>query len=248
MGDIPSSSQMVSAVMVSPKDGDVLAANSNITFAVQIENLVAGSFTNPDNTYYAAPQALSGGKVVGHTHITVQDLGKDFFPQQPLDPTVFSFFKGINDAGNGNGLLSATLSGGLAEGFYRVCSMTSASNHQPVLMPIAQRGAQDDCAKFQVAAAEGTNLISCGLDPSTAGCGGSTSGGNANGGNAGNGGNANAASSTAAVAQTSATAAQSTATAGGKTGQNGKGGKFGAGKQGQRFGRPRKFSAREWIA
>ena len=98
MGDIPSSSQMVSAVMVSPKDGDVLAANSNITFAVQIENLVAGSFTNPDNTYYAAPQALSGGKVVGHTHITVQDLGKDFFPQQPLDPTVFSFFKGINDA------------------------------------------------------------------------------------------------------------------------------------------------------
>jgi transcription initiation factor TFIID subunit 15 len=243
MGDIPSNTQMVSAVMVSPKDGDVLAANSNITFAVQIENLVAGSFTNPDITYYAAPQALSGGKVVGHTHITVQDLGKDFFPQTPLDPTVFSFFQGINDAGNGNGLLSATLKGGLPEGFYRVCSMTSASNHQPVLMPVAQRGAQDDCAKFQVAAAEGTNLILCGLNPNTAGCGGSTAGGNG-----GNGGNANAASSTAAVAQTSATAAQSTATAGGKTGQNGKGGKFGAGKQGQRFGRPRKFSAREWIA
>jgi len=236
---------MVSAVMVSPKDGDVLAANSNITFAVQIQNLVAGSFTNPDITYYAAPQALSGGKVVGHTHITVQDLGKDFFPPEPLDPTVFSFFQGINDNGNGNGLLSATLKAGLPEGFYRVCSMTSASNHQPVLMPVAQRGAQDDCAKFQVAAAEGTNLILCGLDPSTPGCKGSTGGGNANGGNGGNGGNANAASSTAAVAQTSATAAQSTATAGGQT----KGGKFGAGKQqGQRFGRPRKFSAREWIA
>jgi len=246
MGDIPSNTQMVSAVMVSPQDGDVLAVESDITFAVQIENLVAGSFTNPDITYYAAPQALSGGKVVGHTHITVQDLGKDFFPPAPLDPTVFSFFKGINDAGDGNGLLSATLAGGLPEGFYRVCSLTSASNHQPVLMPVAQRGAQDDCARFQVAAVKSTNLITCGLDPDTPGCKGSTGDGNANVGNGDNGGNANAASSTAAVAQTSDTAAQSTATAGGKTG---KGGRFGAGKQqGQRFGRPRKFSAREWIA
>ena len=243
MGDIPSNTQMVSAVMVSPQDGDVVAANKNITFSVQIENLVAGSFTNPDDTYYAAPQALSGGKVVGHTHITVQDLGQNFFPQQPLDPTIFAFFQGINNAGNGNGLLTATLSGGLPEGFYRVCSMTSASNHQPVLMPVAQRGAQDDCAKFQVAAASGTNLITCGLDPSTSGCNGGTAGGNANGGNA------NVASSTAAVAQTSSAAAQSTATSAGGNGQAGKGGRFGTGKQqGQRFGRPRKFSAREWIA
>ena len=246
MGDIPSNTQMVSAVMVSPQDGDVVAANKNITFSVQIQNLVAGSFTNPDDTYYAAPQALSGGKVVGHSHITVQDLGQNFFPQQPLDPTVFAFFQGINNAGNGNGLLTATLNGGLPEGFYRVCSMTSASNHQPVLMPVAQRGAQDDCAKFQVAAASGTNLITCGLDPSTPGCNGGTAGGNSNGGNA------NVASSTTAVAQTSSAAAQSTATPGGGTGQNGqagKGGRFGAGKQGgQRFGRPRKFSVREWIA
>ena len=28
--------------------------------------------------------------------------------------------------------------------------MTSASNHQPAVMPVAQRGAQDDCTKFTV--------------------------------------------------------------------------------------------------
>jgi hypothetical protein len=33
--------------------------------------------------------------------------------------------------------------------------MNSASNHQPVLMPVAQRGAQDDCQKFTVGAASG---------------------------------------------------------------------------------------------
>ncbi|OCL11510.1 hypothetical protein AOQ84DRAFT_373885 [Glonium stellatum] len=253
MGDIPSSSQMISATMINPKDGDVVEQNSNITFQVQLENLVAGSFTNPDVTYYAAPQALSGGKIVGHTHITVQSLGQNFFPTSPPDPAVFSFFKGINDAGNGNGLLSATLAGGLPIGFYRVCSMTSASNHQPVLMPVAQRGAQDDCARFQVAAQASGNLIECALNPSGQGCAANAAGGNANGGNAngGNANNANGASSAAAVAQTSAAAAQSTGAAGGKTGQNGqagKGGKFGAGKQGQRFGRPRKFSAREFVA
>jgi len=33
--------------------------------------------------------------------------------------------------------LSATVGGGLPVGVYRVCTMTSASNHQPVLMPVS---------------------------------------------------------------------------------------------------------------
>lgn len=42
------------------------------------------------------------------------------------------------------------MSAGLEKGFYRVCTMSSAANHQPVLMPVAQRGAQDDCQRFSV--------------------------------------------------------------------------------------------------
>ena len=57
---------------------------------------------------------------------------------------------GVNDAGNGNGLLKATVTGGLPAGNYRVCTMTGTSNHQPPLMPIAQRGPQEDCTKFTV--------------------------------------------------------------------------------------------------
>lgn len=45
--------------------------------------------------------------------------------------------KGINDDGNGQGLLSATVTDGLPAGTYRVCTMNSASNHQPVLMPVS---------------------------------------------------------------------------------------------------------------
>jgi hypothetical protein len=141
---------MVSSIITFPQTGSVIASDTDFTITVQMSNLVAGSFTDADATYYAAPQFLQGGNVVGHTHVTVQDLGTNLNPTVALDPTQFAFFKGINDAGNGQGLLSANVTGGLPAGNYRVCTMASASNHQPVLMPVAQRGTPDDCTKFVV--------------------------------------------------------------------------------------------------
>lgn len=150
MGDIPAKTTMVSSFIIFPTTGGTVASDTTFNISVQTANLEAGSFTNADATYYAAPQFLSGGKVVGHTHVTVQDLGSSLNPTKALDATQFAFFKGINDAGNGQGLLQAVVTGGLPAGNYRVCTMASASNHQPVLMPVAQRGAQDDCTKFVV--------------------------------------------------------------------------------------------------
>jgi hypothetical protein len=151
MGDIPAKTDMVSSIITFPLSASAtIESDTTFNITVQMANLVAGSFTNADATYYAAPQALSGGKIVGHTHVTVQDLGKDLNPTTPLDPTQFAFFKGINNPGNGQGLLTATVTGGLPAGHYRVCTMASASNHQPVLMPVAQRGTPDDCTKFTV--------------------------------------------------------------------------------------------------
>lgn len=138
MGDIPSNNNMVSAIVVFPGPGeDIGAANTDFDVKVQLTNLVAGSFTDPINTYYSAPQELQGGNIVGHCHVTVQDMNNNIAPTQPLDPKKFAFFKGINDDGNGAGLLSATVVGGLPAGTYRVCTMNSASNHQPVLMPVS---------------------------------------------------------------------------------------------------------------
>ena len=138
MGNIPSSSNMVSTIITNPEPGQNIAANTDFNVNLQIANLVAGSFTNADETYYAAPQDLSGGNVVGHTHVTIQTLGNSLSATTPPDASTFAFFKGIDDAGNGQGALSATVTGGLPAGNYRVCTMSSASNHQPVLMPVAQ--------------------------------------------------------------------------------------------------------------
>ena len=75
MGDIPASTNMISTIMTFPQSGQTIPANEDFTVTIQVANLDAGTFTNPDTTYYAAPQTLSGGNIVGHTHITCQTLG-----------------------------------------------------------------------------------------------------------------------------------------------------------------------------
>ncbi|CAG9995725.1 unnamed protein product [Clonostachys byssicola] len=151
MGEIPSTSNMVSAIFTSPQNGDKLVAEETFKIQIQMSNFAPGTFTNPKVTYYSAPQHLNRrGHIIGHTHVTVQSTGSSLNPTTPLDPQTFVFFKGINDEGNGKGLLTATVEGGLPVGNYRLCSMVSSANHQPVLMPVAQRGAQDDCIRFSV--------------------------------------------------------------------------------------------------
>ena len=136
MGQIPSKNNMISSIITFPTTGQTLQSNQPFNVSVQVQNLEAGTFTNPNTTYYSAPQTLKGGKIVGHTHVTIQSMDS-LNTNTPPDPTTFAFFKGINDDGNGNGGLSAAVATGLPAGFYRVCTMTSASNHQPVLMPVS---------------------------------------------------------------------------------------------------------------
>lgn len=83
MGDLPAAGQMVSTIIISPQSGQNIAANTQFNVVLQVANLEAGSFTNPDNTYYSAPQTLKNGKVVGHTHVTIQDLGGSLAPTRP---------------------------------------------------------------------------------------------------------------------------------------------------------------------
>jgi len=237
MGDIPSKDNMMSTIITFPPQSAQAVVQANVDFDIKVQmiGIVAGSFTNADATYYAAPQFLQGGKVVGHTHITVQDMGSSLNPTQALDPTQFAFFKGINDAGDGNGGLTATVTGGLPAGNYRVCTLGSASNHQPALMPVAQRGTVDDCTKFIVggngntpnnaandapgglaAAALAQSAVDAGpaaVDTAAAAASTAAATTAAAGGKNGKGGKA---------AATSAAAAATTAAAGGKTGKGGK--------------------------
>lgn len=71
MGEIPSFDNMITAIILSPENVEDLVPNTAFDIKIQVNNLIAGAFTNPDITYYTAPQRLEGGKIIGHVHVCV---------------------------------------------------------------------------------------------------------------------------------------------------------------------------------
>ncbi|KAF8318488.1 hypothetical protein DL93DRAFT_398270 [Clavulina sp. PMI_390] len=136
MGRIIQTDKMVSSKFVSPKNLDTVPANTNFTITMAISNMVTGNFVNANANYYAAPcQVDSTGTVIGHSHIVVEEM-TSLSQTAVTNPNVFAFFKGLNAAAVG-GQLSAEVAGGLAAGVYRIASINTCSNHQPVMMAVA---------------------------------------------------------------------------------------------------------------
>ncbi|KAI8914201.1 hypothetical protein EDD86DRAFT_222493 [Gorgonomyces haynaldii] len=148
--------QMASTLIVSPKDGATFDASINNTVVLDNGNLEAGFFNNPNAEYYLVPQTLNNqGVAQGHQHVTMQKVAGD----GALDPTVFAFFKGVNDAEvdpEKRELKANIIAGAIKEnGLYRICTITGSDGHQPLLSPVVQRGPQDDCIRVNVINAAG---------------------------------------------------------------------------------------------
>ncbi len=128
----------------SPKNTGTVAANTNFTVKMRIKNLETGNFVNAEENYFSAPQQLNAqGVVVGHSHVVIEKIAS-MTSTTVSDPTVFAFFKGLNSAASANGVLEAVVTGGLPAGVYKLSSINTAANHQPVLAPVAQHGSLDD--------------------------------------------------------------------------------------------------------
>lgn len=144
MGVIPSVRNMPSSKFVFPPNGATVPANQKFTIKMAIKNLETGNFVNANQNYFSAPQQLnSQGVIQGHSHVVIEAL-ESLGQTTPTDPSVFAFFKGLNGKADGQGILTADVDKGLPAGFYKLSSINAASNHQPVLVPIAQHGSLDD--------------------------------------------------------------------------------------------------------
>jgi len=150
MGVIPSSDKMTSAKFTLPKNFAKASPpfkDFNVTLA--IKNLETGFFVNPNTNYFIAPQDVNkSGVVKGHSHITIEKVN-GFQDTTVPDPLKFVFFKGLNAPAK-NGKISVTVTGGLPRGHYKVSSINTAANHQPVLGPVAQHGSFDDAIYFSI--------------------------------------------------------------------------------------------------
>lgn len=135
---------MPSAKFTFPSNGDTsITENTAFTISMAIQNFESGNFVNADENYFAAPQQVNGqGQIIGHSHVVVESLSA-LDQTTPTNPKVFAFFKGLNAAAV-NGILTADVTAGLPAGFYKLSSINTAANHQPVLVPIAQHGSLDD--------------------------------------------------------------------------------------------------------
>jgi hypothetical protein len=155
MGVIVSKTLMPASKFVSPKQNDQIPANVGFNITMAIQNLQTGNFVNAQQNYYAAPaQTNAQGILIGHSHITCQ-LMESITQTTPLDPTIFAFFKGLNDQAVG-GKLTANVAAGLPAGAYRCCSINTAANHQPALVAVAQHGSLDDCVSVSI-----LRILSC---------------------------------------------------------------------------------------
>jgi hypothetical protein len=150
MGRIAAANRAPSSKMVFPKNLDVVPENQAFQIRMKIRNLAAGNFVNAQTNYFAAPQQVNGdGIIIAHSHVVVEQIAS-LFDTEPTNPQDFDFFKGLNAAANAQQELTADVTKGLPAGTYRLCSINTAANHQPVLVGVAQHGSFDDCSYFIV--------------------------------------------------------------------------------------------------
>lgn len=148
MGVIAGQQNMPAAKFTSPPNFGTVPANTNFTVTLAINNFQAGAFVNAESNYFAAPQTVnSQGNIIGHSHIVVEPL-PSLDSTTPLDNTKFTFFKGLNDPFSNGNELTVTVAGGVPAGAYRIASINTAANHQPVLVAVAQHGSVDDMIYF----------------------------------------------------------------------------------------------------
>lgn len=150
MGVIAARNRMPTCKFEFPANGATVPVGQPFTIRMAIQNLDTGFFVNAQQNYFSAPQQVNGNGVIqGHSHVVIQKL-ESLGQTTPLDPERFEFFKGLNGAAQG-GVLTAEVTNGLPAGVYKLSSINSAANHQPVLVAVAQHGALDDTVYFTVA-------------------------------------------------------------------------------------------------
>jgi len=146
-GVVLAKSKLPSSKFKTPRNFETIPANQPFTISMAIQNLETGFFVNPNLNYFMQPSTINAqGVLQGHSHVVIEAI-KSLQETEPLDPKIFSFFKGFNTKAV-NGVLTADVINGLPRGVYRMASINTAANHAPVLAGVAQRGLMDDIIYF----------------------------------------------------------------------------------------------------
>ncbi|EAU90561.2 hypothetical protein CC1G_00945 [Coprinopsis cinerea okayama7 len=147
IGLLPAAADMPSVKITEPLPLAVLDPNQEFTIALRSRNFAFGSATNPSASFMTAPQQLSSeGVIIGHMHLVIESL--DSFDQTtPPDPQQFSYFTEVVDDDQAPRVVIPPI---LGVGLYRATVSLHAISHQPITLPVLQRGATSDAVYFSI--------------------------------------------------------------------------------------------------
>ena len=143
-GLIPPNNKMPSTLIISPPSNANLTSSTGFQIKLLTTNFQGGlPLTDLNAKHLTQPQLLSSNnEIMGFIKIVIQPISGQSVP----DAKTVSFFKqlGVNNEITVNKNEIET------KGVHRICTMLSSSSGQPVIMPVAQRGAQDDCIRVNI--------------------------------------------------------------------------------------------------
>ncbi|EGF79024.1 hypothetical protein BATDEDRAFT_37164 [Batrachochytrium dendrobatidis JAM81] len=148
-GLIPSNDKMVSTIITAPDDGARVDPSVELSVTFIVQNLDTGFALNPDTEFLLAPQTIGkdSGFIEGLVNLVIQQLTGISAP----DSRNFSFFVSLtNPSPDGSYTVTVPPKTLNATGDYRICTMATSASFHPVIMPVAQRGSQDDCIRITV--------------------------------------------------------------------------------------------------
>ncbi|KAF9269772.1 hypothetical protein L218DRAFT_850904, partial [Marasmius fiardii PR-910] len=153
IGAIPSVDHIPSVKFQFPTNGAVIRKDEPFTIELAVNKIATGNSVNSQTNFLAAPLQLdSNGLIIGRTAIVIEQL--DSLEQiTPTDPSRFALYSGFA-TGAANGVQTTNVTQGLSEGFYRVSSIMTGANDQPIVAPVLQHGAIDDIVYVSIISLE----------------------------------------------------------------------------------------------
>ncbi len=139
MGVIPSIDKMPSALIKSPANRARLTGAFKITVETKNFNPFQ-QVANPIQGYLSQPQSLGlNGLINGAIQVVIQHI-PDPSKAPPAESISFFQIMSTNE-------VIVPANSIPTKGLHRICTMLGAQSLQPVVMPVAKRGSQDDCIR-----------------------------------------------------------------------------------------------------
>jgi len=156
LGELPDANHMPSTFIAQPKYFEVISRGKSFTILVRTRGFEGGNLANPDTEYFSFSQQLNkGGIIKGHASVVIQRVNESAPSSSPSpkgnanppNPEQIAFFQEISSAANE---FTVSVPGIASLGVHRICVDLFSFSRQPVVMPVAQRGAQSDCSRVVI--------------------------------------------------------------------------------------------------